>query len=175
MLSRVTSKTCRCICSFLFAHTCVLSVMMLSEPCTCCSGGAHQQHKQRVINIYHSIFVKLDTQLSRQVKAVELHPFEGQTWAVKRDTIWAGKGGLENSKQLFFNHCCACTFDVQRVNGVSEELYNEKKCKDTPLVKNLMFTGVRSLNRTIVECLRSSVCCIWKNRWKQNLVLKGQW
>lgn len=109
MLSRVTSKTCWCICSFLFAHTCVFSVMMLSEPCTCCSGGAHQQHKQWVINIYHSIFVKLDTQLSRQLKAAVLHPFEGQSWAVKHDRIRAGKGGLENSffNPLFCSYVCS--------------------------------------------------------------------
>jgi len=112
MLSRVTSKTRWCICSFLFAHTCVFSVMMLSEPCTCCSGGAHQQHKQRVINIYHSIFVKLDTQLSRQLKAAALHPFEGQSWDVKHDRIRAGKGGLENNKPLFLSHCLAHTFAV---------------------------------------------------------------
>lgn len=103
ILSRVTSKTRCCICSFLFAHTCVFSVMMLSEPCTCCSGGAHQQHKQRVINIYHSVFVKLVTQLSRQLKAVVLHPFEGQSWAVKHDRIRAGKGGLEKQQTAFFN------------------------------------------------------------------------
>ncbi|KAL7873377.1 hypothetical protein AOLI_G00124480 [Acnodon oligacanthus] len=46
-LSTVTSKTSERVLSFLFAHTCALSVMMLSQLSTCSSGGAHQQHKQR--------------------------------------------------------------------------------------------------------------------------------
>ncbi|KAL6477957.1 hypothetical protein MHYP_G00137920 [Metynnis hypsauchen] len=80
MLSTVTSKTSERVLSFLFAHTCALSVMMLSQLSTCSSGGAHQQHKQRGINIYDSISRKLDPQLSPQLKMLCCDLFKASAW-----------------------------------------------------------------------------------------------
>lgn len=71
-LSTVTSKTSKRVLSFLFTHTCALSVMLLSELRTCSSGEAQQKHKQRGINIYDSISRRLDVQLSSQLKNIAL-------------------------------------------------------------------------------------------------------
>lgn len=73
------------VCSLLLCtHTCALSVTLLSEPRTCSSGEAQQEHKQRGINIYDSISLWLDVQLSSQLKNTVLWPVQGQERAAHR-------------------------------------------------------------------------------------------